>query len=386
MHSRFQLFYHQVYDETLPEEGGFLLCRHGTYGDQTHVSVIWPGDLDASFAKHGEETTDGSETYRAVGGLPASVVAGLSLGPSGFPFYGADTGGYKHSPPDKELFTRWFEQTALSTVMQIGNSASTVAWEPDPKTGYDAEMLDWYRTYTRLHLRLFPYVWTYAKRLATDGRPIQRALGLAYPELGVHPNDTYLLGDDLLVAPVLERGVTKRDVTFPPGRWIDWWTGEAHDGGSTESVDAPLETLPLFVREGSIVPMLRPTIDAIGPTTEPDRVDSYATTPGVLWARVAIGAASSFELFDGTVVEQAEQGGGATLSYAPGSELDSGAIFELVGTRAPAAVSESGRLLAELATLAELEAAESGWTWVADTGGTTFVKVAAGKHEIEVEP
>ena len=70
-------------------------------------------------------------------------------------------------------------------------------------------MLDWYRTYARLHLRLFPVRWTYAQRLADDGRPIQRALGLAYPELGVHPTDTYLFGDDLLVAPVVERGARR---------------------------------------------------------------------------------------------------------------------------------------------------------------------------------
>src|SRR5262249_23216146 len=152
----------------------------------------------------------------------------------------------------KELFTRWFEQTALSTVMQIGNGAGTVAWEPDAATGFDEEMLGWYRLYTRLHLRLFPYVWAYATRLAEDGRAIQRALGLAYPELGVHPNDTYLLGDHLLVAPVLERGVRERSVPFPPGRWLDWWTGKVHEGGAAETVAAPLGTLPLFVQEGGI--------------------------------------------------------------------------------------------------------------------------------------
>ena len=142
----------------------------------------------------------------AVGGLPASVVYGLSLGPSGFPFYGADTGGYRHSPPDKETFTRWFEQTALSSVMQIGTSTNDVAWEFDPETGFDAEMLDWYRIYVRLHLRLWPYEWTLARNIAEDGRPIQRPLGLQYPQLGEHPDDIYMFGDDLLVAPVLERG------------------------------------------------------------------------------------------------------------------------------------------------------------------------------------
>src|SRR5262249_13883847 len=102
MHEGYTLLYHQVYQETLPAEGSFLLCRHGTWGDQVNASVIWPGDLDASFAKNGEMVDD----YVSVGGLPATVIAGLSLGASGYPFFGADTGGYLHSPPDKELFTR----------------------------------------------------------------------------------------------------------------------------------------------------------------------------------------------------------------------------------------------------------------------------------------
>src|SRR5665811_2287862 len=90
---------------------------------------MWPGDLDASFAKVGDPGQSNGSSYVSVGGFPASLIAGLTLGPSGFPFYGADTGGYRHSPATNELFVRWFEQTSLSTAMQIGNSASTVAWE-----------------------------------------------------------------------------------------------------------------------------------------------------------------------------------------------------------------------------------------------------------------
>ncbi|MFT3764915.1 MAG: glycoside hydrolase family 31 protein [Minicystis sp.] len=323
MHGRYQLFYHRAYQDLLPASGGFLLCRHGTYGDQQNVSVIWPGDLDASFAKNGEATQDQKgDKYVAVGGLPAALIAGLSLGPSGFPFFGADTGGYLHSPPDKELFVRWFEQTALSTVMQIGNSASTVAWEPDAETGFDAEMLDWYRTYTRLHLRLYPYEWTYAKNLAKDGRPIARPLGLAYPELGQHPDDVYLFGDSLLVAPVVARGVTSRSVPMPPGRWVDWWTGEVVEGGKAITADAPLWKLPLWLAEGGIVPMLRPTIDTLRPTTKPSLVDSYVTDPGVLWVRVAPGPASSFTVFDGSVITQERAADRVKLSASDGKELD----------------------------------------------------------------
>jgi alpha-D-xyloside xylohydrolase len=309
MHRGYQLVYHRVYQETLPQDGGFLLCRAGKYGDQVNVSVIWPGDLDASLARHGETVEEGGESYVAVGGLPASLVAGLSLGPSGFPFYGSDTGGYRHSPPDKETFTRWFEQTALSTVMQVGTSSNNVAWEFSPETGFDEEMLAYYRTYTRLHLRLFPYEQTYAEKIQEDGRPIMRALGLAYPELGAHPNDTYMFGDYLLVAPVVERGKTSREVMLPEGRWVDFWSGEAYDGGQTIMVDAPLGKLPLFLMAGGIVPMLRPTIDTISPVADSSVVDSYATAAGLLYVRVAAGAKSSFTVFDGAEVAQELAGG-----------------------------------------------------------------------------
>jgi len=161
MHRGYQWFLHKVYAETMPAGGGFILARNSTYGDQAHVNVIWPGDADSSFAKHREKVKlpDGSE-YVSVGGLPATVVYGLSLGPSGFPFLGTDTGGYRHAaPPDRELFVRWFQQTALSSCMQVGNDSSSMPWdfEAKGKPLYDEESLGWYRDYARLHLRLFPY-------------------------------------------------------------------------------------------------------------------------------------------------------------------------------------------------------------------------------------
>jgi alpha-D-xyloside xylohydrolase len=387
MSSQFQLFYHRVYAETLPKEGGFLLCRHATYGDQKNVSVIWPGDLETDFSHHRDEVIakDGS-TYVTVGGLPASLIAGLSLGPSGFPFYGADTGGYRRGPPDKELLTRWFEQTSLSTVMQVGTSASTLPW--DKAADYDDEMLGWYRTYARLHLRLFPYVWTYAQNLAVDGRAIARPLGLAYPELGAHPDDTYLLGDSLLVAPVVARGQRTRAVPMPPGEWIDWWKGTRFTGGPTASgvnVDAPLGTLPLFVAAGSIVPLLRPTIDTMSPTSMPDAIDSYATTPGVLWARVAPGPASTFTLFDGAVLSQEKTAAAITLSSKDGGEFKYGVVFDVVAVAAkPKSVTDGGAALAEVADPAALDKATSGWTYTSEVGGTVLVKVPAGTHAVSI--
>ena len=385
MHHRYQHLYHQVYAETLPEDGGFLLCRTGTWGDQIHTSVIWPGDLDATMNPHGVEANDDGEIYMATGGLPASLVLGLSLGPSGYPFYGSDTGGYRHAPPDKEIFTRWLQQTALSSVMQVGTNTSDVPWEFDEDNGFDEEMLGWYRDYARLHLRLWPYAWTYSKRLATDGRPIMRPYGLARPELGIHPADTYFFGDHLLVAPVLEYGARSREIPLPPGRWADWFTGEVLGGDRTVEVDAPLEKLPLLMAEGAIVPLLRPTIDAIGPTGQPDRVDSLDTDAGVLWPRIFPGPASAFELFDGARIEQEQTASGVTIRWSDGAEFDQGAIVELVafGAAAPASVTLDGEALAPAADLEELEA-DGGWLHDAEAGGSVWVVLPAGDHSAVV--
>ncbi len=381
MHKLYATWYHRAYAELLPESGGFLLCRAGTYGDQTRVSVIWPGDLDANMAKHREKVQDGADSYVAVGGLPAAVAASLSLGPSGFPFFASDTGGYRHSPPDRETFTRWFEFTALTPVMQVGTSTNDVPWEFTAENGFDEEMLGWYRRYARLHMRLMPYVWTYARRLADDGRPLQRPLGLAYPELGAHPADTYLLGDDLLVAPVVERGATSRAVLFPPGRWRDWWTGELHEGPGEATVAAPLDTLPLFVREGGLVPMLRPTIDTLAPTTDPS-VESYAAAAGPLSVRACAGASGEFVVFDGTRVALTQQAAGLDLTVEPGDTFTAGAVFEVIGVAAPAQVVEGDAPLTKVASPAALDQVASGWVHAPELGGTLWVKLGPGAHTI----
>ena len=386
MHKGYARRYHEVYAETLPEGGGFLLCRAGAAGDQVNASVIWPGDLDANMARHGEKVNDDGDLYTAVGGLPAAVVAGLSLGPSGFPLFASDTGGYRHSPPDRETFTRWFEYTALTPVMQIGTSTNDVAWEFTADNGFDDETLAWYREYTRLHLRLFPYAWTLIERLAGDGRPILRPLGLAFPELGAHPPDTYMFGDALLVAPVIDHGARARDVHFPPGRWIDWFTLEvidAGEGGLVRSVDAPLEKLPLYLAEGQLVPLLRPTVDTLAPTDAPDTVDSYAVDPGVLYARALLSAdGAAATLFDGAALQLEVVEGGIVVTTTEGAVFRHGVQLELLDFGAPpSAVLEGAAALPEVADPEALEDQAAGW---AHASGALHLKVGAGSRTITI--
>lgn len=375
MHHGFSAAYHRAYEEAVPGEA-FLLCRAAHWGEQTRGYVIWPGDLDATFTRHREPLPNGEN---GVGGLPASVVAGLSLSASGFPYFGADTGGYRHSPPDKELYIRWFEQTALSTVMQVGDSSSQPPWLFTPDNGRDAETLDLYREYARLHLRLFPYEWTYARRAATDGRPITRPLGLAHPELEVHPSDEYLFGDDLLVAPVLRRGDRTRVLFAPRGTWFDWWDGRAYVLGApgTISVDAPLAKLPLFLREGAIVPMLRPTIDTLSPATDPE-VDSFANDPGILWVLHAPGPSRTFELWDGTRIARADDG---TIELSSGAVFDRGFVLEMIAVPEPREVLRSG---APVPRATSLDPVREGWTWQPERSGTLRVKLERGFWRVAV--
>ena len=332
--------------------------------------IIWPGDLDADFTHEGDPLGG----TRAVGGLPAALIKGLGLSASGFPFYASDTAGYRHSPATNECWLRWVEANTIASAMEVGDSSSDQPWEFTAQNGRTQHSLDVYATYTSLHLRLYPYAWTYATQIAATGRPIVRPFGLAYPDLGQHPDDEYLLGEALLAAPIVAAAQTTRDVWFPPGTWFDWWTGTALDGGAggtMHAVTADLDTLPLYVGAGGIVPMLRDTIETLAPVPAASSIDSFAADPGVLWVRVAPGPASTFTVYDGTKLGQ----GPGTLSYAPGSVFARGALFEAIATAKPASVHDGATALVEQPSLAALKAATSGWFWDAATGGTLWIAV-----------
>jgi alpha-D-xyloside xylohydrolase len=230
----------------------------------------------------------------------------------------------------------------------------------------------------RVHLRLFPYLWTYAKALVSTGRPIQRALGLAYPTLGVHPDDEYLLGDELLVAPVVTRGATSRTLTLPPGRWLDFWTGEAHDGPGPLTVPAPLETIPLFLREGALVPLLRPSIDTLLPATQAG-VDSFAADAGVLTVRVVPGA-GALTLYDGTTLGQPSP---RELTLSDGSVFHQGFLVELMATPSVSQVTLDDSPLSAVA-LSALESGSPAYSVDPAGSGTVWIRVPHGTHHVVV--
>jgi alpha-D-xyloside xylohydrolase len=387
MHRGYQLLYHQVYREVLAPEGAFLLTRTGRWGDHVRGMIIWPGDLDASFERWGDDRP-GESTF-AVGGLPTAIAFGIGLSASGFPFYASDTGGYRESPPDRETWIRWVEANAVWSAMQVGDASSEQPWEFTAENGRDQAALDIFQRYTTLHLRLFPYAWSYARQIAATGRPIVRPFGLAYPALGVHPSDQYVFGDHLLVAPVIAAGQSTRMVHLPPGEWIGWWDGVVRDGGAAGAqvtVPAPLGTLPLFVRRGGLVPMLRPTIETLAPVPNGSLVQSFANDAGILYARVVAGTEPTrFDTYDGAQLTQQQGNATLMLGFTASALYTQGAIFEVISQIRPTSVMSGQSALTERASLVLLEGASDGWFWEPATGGTLWIKVP-GTASIAVTP
>jgi alpha-D-xyloside xylohydrolase len=387
MHYGYTLLFHQVYAAMLPASGGWLLARAGRWGDQVHGMIIWPGDLDANMDQQGDVLPNGTT---AVGGLPAALAKGMSLSTSGFLFFSSDTGGYRYSPCDNETYIRWTEASSLGTAMETGDSSSQMPWEY-ADNGRTADSLTQYQRYASLHLRLFPYEWTYAQQIATTGRPIERPFGFAWPALGEHPSDEYLFGDSILVAPIVQHSPSgpdsapppmSRTVFLPPGSWLNWWDGTPHDGGHgggrfTETAD--IDTLPLYIAAGGIVPMLRDTVQTLAPVASGVNRDSFANDSGVLWIRVAPGPSkTSFTVYDGATITQAPAGRFPTLTFAPGKApvFTRGAQFELIATAQPASVSAGGADLPQLSGKDALADASQGWFWETATGGTLWIKIA----------
>ena len=238
LHNLYPVLYNQITWEVVREYDGILLARSAWAGSQ-RFPAIWAGDQSADFSPWA--------------GLPTAIVAGQSAGWSGFPYWGCDIGGY-FGTPDDECFVRWLEFAALAPIMQVHGLGIREPWLFQPTT------LEVYRRYAALHTCLTPYHLALAGEATRTGLPLMRAMALAFPDdPNVHEDwiqYQYLYGPDLLVAPVCSSSLS-RDVYFPAGTWLDFFDGTRYTGPIRTRVAAPLDTLPLFVRAGVILPLLR---------------------------------------------------------------------------------------------------------------------------------
>jgi alpha-glucosidase (family GH31 glycosyl hydrolase) len=235
-------------------------------------------------------------------------------------------------------------------------------FEAEGESQFDEETLAAFKRYATWHVRMFPYFELLAARAGATGEPFVLPEGLAYPDLGIHPQDAYLVGADVFVAPVETEGAVTRELTLPPGRWMHWWTGEALEGEQT--VDAALGDGPLFQREGSAIPMLRRSVVTLAPSD--GSADSWADDAGPLNVRVVPGDGAAFVLATGEALSWS----GATATLASG-DLYAGWDLEIWAPDGVTSVTVDGEGLAVGAEGCEAcWFEEAPWVRVVLDGGT----------------
>jgi alpha-D-xyloside xylohydrolase len=195
----------------------------------------------------------GGDPQTTWNGMAAALRGGLSASLSGVAFWSHDIGGFRGQPTD-DLYVRWAQFGLLSSNSRCHGTTPREPW------AFGEEALDIFRAYAEYRYQLIPYIYTYAEIAARTGLPAVRPLVLEYQDdPATHRLDTqYLLGEDILVAPVFE-SEGEQDVYLPEGTWTHRETGTRYDGKTTVSVHAPLDSLPVFYRGGSVIPLRDPT-------------------------------------------------------------------------------------------------------------------------------
>ena len=240
-----------------PDARPFVLTRSGFAGIQKY-SAVWAGD-NSSYWEHLEMS------------LPQ--LANLSM--SGVAFVGCDIGGFGGNASG-ELFARWIQLGAFYPFARGHSAIGTQQHEPWV-FGEDVEAIS--RRYIELRYRLLPYFYTHFMNATRTGAPVWRPLFYDFPEdravIALH--DQVMVGDALMVAPVYRPNQEFRHVYLPAGVWYNYWTGERYDGPVHILAHAPLDTLPLFTRGGTVIPHApkmqytgEKPIDSIRYTINPD--------------------------------------------------------------------------------------------------------------------
>jgi len=274
-----------------------ILARDSYLGAQHNGTIFWSSDIDPNWDT-----------------LKRQVPTGINFVASGSPYWSTDIGGWQDIPmfhkPERtplidpsdardnvgnyddypELYVRWFEYGAFQPNFRThGGRKYNEVWS----YGKQAEPI--LEKYLRLRYQLMPYLYSLGYMTHETGAPFMRGL---FMDFGDDPKvanigDEYMFGPALLVAPVTEQGVTSREVYLPAGTdWYNYWTNERVHGGQSIAVNAPIDTIPLFVKAGSILPLGAP----VESTNELQKVAKLKVYPG---------ADASFELYndDGTTYD-----------------------------------------------------------------------------------
>ncbi|KHJ36750.1 alpha-xylosidase BoGH31A [Pedobacter glucosidilyticus] len=212
----------------------FTITRAGYAGVQRYSSV-WTGDNVATW-EH----------------LKIGSIQMQRLSVSGIPFAGTDIGGFS-GEPSGELFTRWIQLGVFSPFMRAHSAGDTAEREP---WSFGPELEDINRKFIELRYKLLPYIYSTFWEHHRYGFPILRPVVMIeqHNPTNHYREDEFTFGDKILVCPVLEEGATSRRLYLPEGQWFDYWTHESITGGKELDVLAPLDSMPIFVKAGSVIP------------------------------------------------------------------------------------------------------------------------------------
>ena len=226
-----------------PDQRPYVITRAAYAGIQRY-STMWTGDTNS--------------TWDA---LALSIPMFQSLGLSGQPFVGADVGGFM-GRGSGELLVRSYQVSFLAPFCR--NHKVIDGYDQEPwRFGSHYEAI--IRKYLKLRYELMPFLYTTLEEAHRTGVPVFRPLVLNYQEDSntLNLDDQFMIGTDLLVAPIVTAGATERLVYLPKGEWYDFWTNKRHPGGTMIRVAAALDTVPMFVRAGAIIPTA-PAMNYIG--------------------------------------------------------------------------------------------------------------------------
>ena len=246
-----------------PQRRPFILSRSGFAGIQRYTA-IWTGDNRSRFSH-----------------LAMAIPINCNLGLSGVAFVGNDVGGFNENC-HPELFARWIEMGAFTPFFRVHNICNARAQEP---WAFGPEIEEISRKYISLRYRLLPYIYNQFYKAHKTGIPVMAPLVMEYEDdpMVFSMDDQYLFGSDLLVAPILRAGQTERQVYIPKGWWFDFWTDQMYQGGGYIKYQAPLDTLPVFIKADAIIPSWEQIQSASACPAKEINLDLYPVTGGSLY-------------------------------------------------------------------------------------------------------
>ena len=228
----------EKYAENYPDERLFHLNRSGFAGSQRYAVFPWSGDVSRSWS-----------------GLKAQLPVMLGMAMCGIPYMHSDLGGFAMGRKDEELYTRWMQMGTFNPIYRPHGSGI-----PSEPVFFSEQTKQITRKYINLRYRFLPYNYTLAREAESKGLPLMRPLFFDEPdnEALYDINDTYLWGEQILVAPVVDSGQGIRSIYLPKGTWINFHTDERIEGGRWVDVPVYIYDMPIYVRAGSILPMALP--------------------------------------------------------------------------------------------------------------------------------